>query len=109
MLSSVRLRLLVLALLPLVVLMPLLMVLAMARWNADYDRVLIANVESDLRIAEQYLGQLQSNSARTIQGLADSAALQEVLNDPSLDLEPFYKAQRPAFSLIFSRSCQGTR
>lgn len=101
MLSSVRLRLLVLALLPLVVLMPLLMVLAMARWNADYDRVLIANVESDLRIAEQYLGQLQSNSARTIQGLADSAALQEVLNDPSLDLEPFLQSAKARLQLDF--------
>lgn len=81
MLKSVRLRLLLLALLPLIVLMPLLMVLAMARWNADYDKVLIANVESDLRIAEQYLGQLQANSARALQELASSARLARVLSD----------------------------
>ena len=53
--NSVRLKLLVLALAPLGVLLPLLMFFAMARWTADYDELLIAKVDSDLRIAEQYL------------------------------------------------------
>ena len=56
--KSVRLRLLVLALTPLIVLMPLLLLIGMTRWTTDYDKVLIANVESDLRIAQQYLTRL---------------------------------------------------
>ena len=62
-LKSVRLGLLLLALLPLAVLMPLLLTLAMARWNADYDAVLIAKVESDLRIAEQFRQFVQGKPA----------------------------------------------
>lgn len=77
--KSVRLRLLLLALLPLSVLMPLLLVLAMTRWNADYDAVLIAKVESDLRIAEQYLGHLQTGSAENLRSIADSTAFQRAL------------------------------
>ena len=43
-LASVRLRLLIMALLPLIVLMPLLLFLGMSRWSRDYDELLIANV-----------------------------------------------------------------
>ncbi len=107
MLKSVRLRLLILALLPLSVLMPLLMVVAMARWNADYDKVLIANVESDLRIAEQYLGQLQGNSARTLQGLADSARLATVLSSGALQVDRFLTTQKSALQLDFLYLLQG--
>ncbi len=77
--KSVRLRLLLLALLPLAVLMPLLLVLAMARWNADYDAVLIAKVESDLRIAEQYLGHLQTGSAESLHSIATSTDFHRAL------------------------------
>ena len=72
--ASVRLRLLALALLPLAVLMPLLLLLGMTRWTADYDEVLIANVESDLRIAEQYLNRLMTGTATALRGEAESAA-----------------------------------
>ena len=71
--SSVRFRLLILALLPLIVLMPLLLWLGMTRWTADYDRVLIANVESDLRIAEQYLDQLKTRTGADLTSIANSA------------------------------------
>ena len=37
------------------VLMPLLLLLAVNRWSANYDNLLITNVQSDLRIADQYL------------------------------------------------------
>lgn len=71
--TSVRVRLLILALLPLIVLMPLLLWLGMTRWTADYDRVLIANVESDLRIAEQYLEQLKARTGADLASIAGSA------------------------------------
>ena len=38
--TTVRLRLLILALAPLVLLMPLLLLLGMTRWTGDYDKVL---------------------------------------------------------------------
>jgi len=55
-LKSVRLRLLLFALLPLSLPMPL--VLAIARRNTDYDDMLIANEDSDFRIAEQFRGRI---------------------------------------------------
>ncbi len=100
-LKSVRLRLLLLALLPLAVLMPLLLVLAMARWNADYDAVLIAKVESDLRIAEQYLGHLQTGSAESLRSIADSTAFQRALTAGPAAVEAHLKARRAELQLDF--------
>ncbi|WP_353475969.1 cache domain-containing protein (plasmid) [Salipiger sp. H15] len=70
--TTVRLRLLILALAPLVVLMPLLLLLGMTRWTGDYDKVLAANVQSDLRIAEQYLSQLMARTGEELSGVAGS-------------------------------------
>lgn len=70
--TSVRLRLLVLALAPFTVLMPFMLLLGMTRWTADYDALLIANVESDLRIAEQYLSRLMNETRDDLTGLAES-------------------------------------
>ncbi|CUH87892.1 Sensor protein ZraS [Phaeobacter sp. CECT 5382] len=99
--KSVRLRLLLLALLPLSVLMPLLLVLAMTRWNADYDAVLIAKVESDLRIAEQYLGQLQSGSAESLHSIADSTDFQRALNAGPAATRAHLEALRQELQLDF--------
>ncbi|MCK5503326.1 MAG: cache domain-containing protein, partial [Tritonibacter mobilis] len=107
MLKSVRLRLLIMALLPLIVLMPLLMVVAMARWNADYDKILIAKVESDLRIAEQYLGHLQSNSARALQGIAQSARIAGVLSSGSDATEAFLSESQENLNLDFLHLLRG--
>ena len=107
MLKSVRLRLLIMALLPLIVLMPLLMVVAMARWNADYDKILIAKVESDLRIAEQYLGHLQSNSARALQGIAQSAQIAGVLSRGSDATEAFLSESQESLNLDFLHLLRG--
>ncbi len=74
---SVRFRLLVLALLPMVVLLPLLLILATARWTADYDDVVIANIESDLRIAEQYLGQILNRTGGDVASAAQSTAFED--------------------------------
>ncbi|NDW53857.1 HAMP domain-containing sensor histidine kinase [Aliiroseovarius sp. PrR006] len=77
--NSVRLKLLVLALAPLGVLLPLLMLLAMARWTTDYDELLISKVDSDLRIAEQYLGRILAGTGAGVEAIADSRAFETVL------------------------------
>ncbi|MFC4217926.1 cache domain-containing protein [Pseudophaeobacter arcticus] len=99
--KSVRLRLLLLALLPLAVLMPLLLTLAMARWNADYDAVLIAKVESDLRIAEQYLGHLQTGSAESLRSIANSTAFQRALTKGPAEVQAHLQALRDDLQLDF--------
>jgi two-component system NtrC family sensor kinase len=72
--KSVRLHLLVLALLPLVVLIPTLLTFGMARWTASFNALLITNVASDLRIAEQYLQRIMAQSSSDIQAIAGSVS-----------------------------------
>jgi two-component system NtrC family sensor kinase len=100
-LKSVRLRLLILALLPLVVLMPLLLILATTRWTKDYDDVLIANVQSDLRIAEQYLGRILARTGAGVQGVAESQRFHDVLNAPPAQLATYLAQTREELELDF--------
>lgn len=99
--NSVRLRMLFLALSPLVVLMPLLLVLGMSRWTADYDEVLIVNVESDLRIAEQYLARLMAGTGDDLGGLATSAEFATVLKQPDQSRRTYFENKRQVLGLDF--------
>ncbi|MEL7258258.1 MAG: two-component sensor histidine kinase, partial [Pseudomonadota bacterium] len=99
--TSVRLRLLILALLPLVVLMPLLLWLAVSRWAANYDNLLIANVESDLRIAEQYLAQIMTTTGDSVEALASSTTFNEAAGLSRAKFEAFLEKKRAALGLDF--------
>ena len=70
---SVRLRLLIIALLPLIVVLPLLFGVTMVRWINKFDDLLIAKVASDLRVAEQYFTQIEADTAFKVAALAQSA------------------------------------
>ena len=98
--SSVRLRLLVLALAPMVLLMPLLLFLGMARWTANYDSLLIANVESDLRIAEQYLSRIMAVTGDELQGAAESVEFAQVLNG-ARNADQYFADKRTQLELDF--------
>lgn len=98
---SVRLRLLVLALAPLILLMPLLLLLGMTRWTADYDKVLIANVQSDLRIAEQYLARIMDGTGDDLTSVAESAEFARVLRMSDPILSAFFNRKRTALELDF--------
>lgn len=99
--TSVRLRLLVLALAPLVLLMPLLLVIGMTRWTADYDKLLIANVESDLRIAEQYLAQLTERTGEELLGIAGSVEFAGALAEGPSAHQAFFAQKRAELGLDF--------
>ncbi|WP_238704988.1 sensor histidine kinase [Parasedimentitalea marina] len=81
--------------------MPLLLVLAMTRWNADYDDMLIANVDSDLRIAEQYLGRILTSTGTDIRSIAESSLFGDVLRAPSRERQRFLNQRRIALQLDF--------
>jgi signal transduction histidine kinase len=73
--ASVRRQLLVMALLPLLVTFPLLVV-ALAAWtNVAYDRLLITKVRSDLAVAQGYFEQVISEVGSGTQGVAGSLDL----------------------------------
>ncbi|KEJ88647.1 sensor histidine kinase [Sulfitobacter donghicola] len=80
--TSVRFRLLLMALLPLTLLMPLLLLLGFSRWTAEYDKLLISKVESDLRVAEQYLSRIMVSTGKDLSSVADAEDFAHVLTQP---------------------------
>lgn len=81
---SIRNKLLAMALLPLLVVLPLL-VGALVIWgNAAYDRLLITKVRSDLAVARGYFEQVLSEVGSGTQAVAASQALYQSLHQRDL-------------------------
>ena len=98
---SVRLRLLLLAVLPLAVLMPLLLGMTMWRWIDQFDRLLIAKVESDLRIADQYLHRIEDTQAAEVAALARSVGFADAKARGEAALDRFLEASAVELGLDF--------
>jgi two-component system, NtrC family, sensor kinase len=81
---SVRFRLLAIALLPMLVILPLLLGVAAYRWNARFDATLISKVHGDLTIAHQYLARILEKTGVQIRGLSLSFRFREVEEHESL-------------------------
>ena len=96
---SVRLQLLVMALVPLMVLMPVLLVMGISRWNNDYNNLLIAKVESELQVAEQYLQRIVGATGTSVEALAASLAIQKAAENGQLN--DFLTAEKDALGLDF--------
>ena len=105
--QSVRMRLLVIALLPMLVLMPLLLGSAMLRWTGRVDDLLITKVNGDLTIADQYLQHLLENSGERLEAFAKSAALRDVMDRPAARRARL-RVQRRALGLDFLYLTDGT-
>src|SRR6056297_3525971 len=80
--GSVRIRLLVIALLPMLVLLPLLLGGTTLRWTGRIDDLLITKVNGDLTIADQYRKRLLENSGERLDAIAKSVALRAVMERP---------------------------
>ncbi|MCC5777635.1 cache domain-containing protein [Nitratireductor sp. B36] len=98
---SVRFRLLVIALLPTLVILPLLLGMAVYRWNAKFDAALISKVNGDLTIAHQYFARLLENTRERITALGDSARFRDIVEDGGDGLEALLEEHRSALDLDF--------
>ncbi|PTW51395.1 sensor histidine kinase [Rhodovulum kholense] len=78
-LGSVRVRLLVIALLPMLVLLPVMLGSAMWRWSTKIDNLLVTKVTGDLTIADQYLARLIEMSGERVDAVARSVDLHEAI------------------------------
>ena len=97
--SSVRNKLLAMALLPLLVVFPLL-VLAIAVWSSvTYDRLLITKVRSDLAVARGYFDQALAEVGSGTRGVARSQRLLQALQGQ--DLQAQLAAERQELGLDF--------
>ncbi|WP_370207293.1 sensor histidine kinase [Pararhodobacter marinus] len=99
-LRSVRVRLMVIALLPMLVLMPLMLGSTMLRWSGKIDDILISKVNGDLTIAEQYLARLMELSGERLDAVAGSVTLRDAL-DGAGRLDALLTERREALQLDF--------
>ncbi|MDT8893428.1 cache domain-containing protein [Halomonas sp. I1] len=97
---SVRVRLLVIALLPMLVLLPLLLGMAVLRWSGKVDDLLTVKVNGDLTIAHQYMARLRKNSGDRIESLGASVAFAERMAQPDTASD-FLERRRRALGLDF--------
>ena len=91
---SVRYRLLAIALLPMLVIIPLLLGATMLRWNAKFDGILTSKVRSDLTVAHQYVSRILENTSDHISALGESAAFQSAIGSGDMSALSALLAQR---------------
>jgi signal transduction histidine kinase len=100
--QSVRFRLLAIALLPMLVILPLLLGVAAYRWNARFDATLISKVNGDLTIAHQYLARILEKTGVQIRGLSLSFRFREVEEQETLSaVETLLEQSRKEMGLDF--------
>lgn len=101
-LGSVRMRLLAIALLPTLIILPLVLLVAVGWWTRQFDRLLISKVQGDLTIARQYLDRLMERSDETLHALGDSVAFEAVAKSGDRgELSVFLAARRASLGLDF--------
>lgn len=99
---SVRYRLLAIALLPFLVVVPLLLALVIGRLNTKFDALLITKVNGDLTIAHQYFARILENTSDHVRALGDSAAFRGIAADnSSTKLADWLEASRKELGLDF--------
>ena len=77
---SVRVRLLAIALLPTLVVLPIFLVIAALNWSQRFDNLLITKINGDLTIAHQYLSRILESSGQELQAFGQSARFAETSN-----------------------------
>jgi len=98
--QSIRQRLLALALLPLGVVLPLLLII-LTQWGSAYlDRLLVAKVGADLGIANGYYERVSAGIGTAVEGLAGSTRLAAAAADPDA-LPRWLDAERQRLKLDF--------
>lgn len=99
---SVRFKLLAIALLPTLVILPLLLGVMMVRWNGKFDALLTSKVSADLTIAHQYFTHILENTGEQINALGQSVSFQDILAaDDAGALAKLLEARREALGLDF--------
>ncbi len=89
------------ALLPMLVVMPVFLGLVMANWSDRFDRLLIAKVNGELTIAHQYMTGLLERSGEQVQALGESADFAKVDLQDRAALDAFLVDRRKALKLDF--------
>lgn len=98
---SVRFRLLAIALLPTLVVLPLLLGVAIAQWNEKFNATLSSKVNGDLIIAHQYLARILESTGKQVQALGLSAKFRDVVSAGTVGIEHMLEDSREELGLDF--------
>ncbi|PRY23072.1 HAMP domain-containing protein [Aliiruegeria haliotis] len=98
---SVRVRLLAIALLPTLVILPLFLGVTFLNWSARFDQLLIAKVNGELTIAHQYVSRIKESTALQVRSFGESALFADTLENDPERLAALLEARREAFGLDF--------
>ncbi len=99
---SVRFRLLAIALLPTLVILPLLLGVTVVQWNEKFNAMLISKVNGDLTIAHQYLARILEYTGEHIKSLGQSAEFRDAVGrTENADLVRLLEASRKTLDLDF--------
>ncbi len=99
---SVRMRLLAIAILPMLVVMPLFIGAVVVNWSRRFDDLLIAKVNGELTIAHQYLERLRERASEQVVALGASNRFARTLSRGSQqDLARLLEAERKRFGFDF--------
>ncbi len=99
--NSVRTRLLMIALLPMLLLMPVFGAVIIVNWSARFDELLIAKVNSELTIAHQHLTTLKERAFENVQALGASAAFLQASQKGTLPNFLEQQRQRYGFDFLY--------
>lgn len=89
------------ALLPLILLMPFLLLLGLSKWTSEYDKLLIYKVESDLRIAEQYLSRIMVSTGTDLSGIAGAVDFAQALSHSKAAQLTYLERKRAELGMDF--------
>jgi signal transduction histidine kinase len=99
---SVRFRLLAIALLPMLVILPLLLGFAAFRWNRKFHSLLITKVNSDLTVAQQYFSRILKTTGERLDAIQSGAEFREALGGKdSAALHDLLETHRQRLELDF--------
>lgn len=99
---SVRMRLLAIALLPTVFIMPIFFIITAVNWSARFDNLLIAKVNGELTIAQQYLSRIVESRQLQVESFSDSRQFAYVVDKGGADeLQLLLDAKRDELDLDF--------
>lgn len=99
--KSVRVRLLAIALLPMLVVMPLFIGAVVVNWSSRFDKLLIAKVNGELTIAHQFLTRLRERSSERLQALGASADFARIQTQGNAAMPAFLEAERQRLGFDF--------
>lgn len=76
---SVRYRLLAIALVPMLIVLPLLLGIGIYRWNLRFNAMMLSKVNDDLTIAHQYLARIRDRTEGQLTAVTEAARFQDLL------------------------------